>query len=469
MKTLAERIGDRSATVGVVGLGYVGLPLAVSFADVGFEVVGIDYSSEAIAQLRSGEPTTGDIDPAALTAHLKAESIRLYDSYEPLETADAICICVPTPVTEHREPDMSCVRSAAHGVAEYLGRGQLVVLESTTFPGTTDELVRPILEATGLRVGRDFALAYSPERVDPNNRRFGLRNTPKVVGGVTAKCGDLAVLLYSQIVTEVVPVSSPRVAETAKLLENLFRHVNIALVNELALLCDRMGLDVWEVIDAASTKPFGFMRFEPGPGVGGHCVPVDPFYLAWKARSYGFHTRFIELASDVNTSMPRHVVQKVIEALNSRGMSLRGSQVLVLGAAYKGDIADTRESPALRIIPMLHELGAHVSYNDPHVPSLSANGWTGRSEALTDAAVQTADCVLILTKHSSYDYERIAVLAPLIVDTRNALRPDAGSHVFRLAAQPAHVHAEAVAAIYERHSRPPTQPRATRPVLAAEA
>ncbi|MFQ5809993.1 MAG: nucleotide sugar dehydrogenase, partial [Armatimonadota bacterium] len=301
------------------------------------------------------------------------------------------------------------------------------------------------------------------------NTRFGLRNTTRLVGGVTAQCCDLAALLYSQIVTEVVPVSSPRVAETAKLLENLFRHVNIALVNEMALLCDRMGLDVWEIIDAASTKPFGFMRFEPGPGVGGHCVPVDPCYLAWKARSYGFHTRFIELAGDVNTSMPRHVVQKVTEALNSRGKSVRGSRVLALGVAYKSDIGDTRESAALRILPLLHELGAEVSYNDPHVASFSANGLALRSEPLTDAMLEMADCVIILTKHSCYDFERIAGLAPLIVDTRNALREHPASHVFTLAAQPAGAHAAEPAAAREPAAEPWPEPLEDHPVLAADA
>ena len=467
MRSLEEDIRNATGTAGVVGLGYVGLPLAVAFADAGFTVVGVDSSPEAIAQLRAGVPTTRDVEPEVLVAHLQAGAIRLHDSCEALAAADAICICVPTPVTEHREPDMSYVRSAATQVAAHLRPGQLVVLESTTYPGTTEEVVRPILESSGLEAGRDFFLAYSPERVDPNNRRFDLRNTPRLVGGITPRCAELAVLLYSQIVSEVVPVSSPRVAETAKLLENLFRHVNIALVNEMALLCDRMGLDVWEVIDAASTKPFGFMRFEPGPGVGGHCVPVDPFYLAWKARAFGFHTRFIELASDVNTSMPRHVVHKVTEALNSQGKSVRGSRLLALGVAYKADIADIRESPALRILPMLHELGADVRYNDPHVASFSANGVELQSEPLTDAMLETADCVVILTKHSCYDYERIARVAPLIVDTRNAVQEHA-AHVFPLAAQPTNARPHRSVAAHDGRAETQLELAEPQPVVAAE-
>ena len=417
---LMLRIADGGAVVAVVGLGYVGLPLVRHFLAAGHPVIALDSNSEKTAALLRGESPLphlpGDwIGPAV-------DGGRLRPSTDPavLSDADAVVICVPTPLTGHREPDLSHVRAAAEAAARSLRPGQLIVLESTTWPGTTEEVLRPLLEAGGLRAGEDFFLAFSPEREDPGNRTHALPDIPKVVGGATPACAAAASALYGRVFKTVVPVSSPAAAEMSKLLENIFRSVNIALVNELKMLCDRMGLDVWEIIAAAATKPFGFMPFQPGPGLGGHCIPIDPFYLTWKAREYGFTTRFIELSGEINTSMPQYVITRVMEALNSRGKTLHGARVLVLGAAYKADVDDLRESPALRLMELLRQYGAAVSYNDPHVPGLAGLGL--ESVPLTAETLAQSDCVLVATAHSAYDPEFVVRHAPLVVDTRNMTR-----------------------------------------------
>ncbi|MDR7545146.1 MAG: nucleotide sugar dehydrogenase [Armatimonadota bacterium] len=428
MKTLdarlQARIEARTANVAVAGLGYVGLPLAVEVARAGFQVCGIDVDPNRVERIRQGESYIGDVPADRLAALVAEGRLSARTDYGGVADADVILICVPTPLTRSKEPDLSFVAAAVREVAHRLRPEQLVVLESTTYPGTTQELVRPALEAGGLRVGRDFYLAFSPERIDPGNRRHAYRDIPKVVGGVTPACTDLACRFYSHIVRQVVPVSSSTVAEMVKVYENVFRNVNIALVNELTLLCDRMGLDVWEIIEAAATKPYGFMPFSPGPGVGGHCIPVDPYYLAAKAREYDFHVRFIELAAAVNDSMPYYVRSRTVAALGARGKALAGSRVLVLGVAYKKDVADARESPALKILELLERGGAQVSYHDPLVPevTLANPGGTLRSVPLTDEAIAEADCVVVATDHTAVDYERVAAQARLVVDTRNVYR-----------------------------------------------
>jgi UDP-N-acetyl-D-glucosamine dehydrogenase len=419
--------------VAVAGLGYVGLPLAVEVAQAGFRVVGIDRDEARAARVNRGESYIGDVPPHRLKALVADGRLSAGTDYGVTDGADVILICVPTPLTKSKEPDLSFVTAAVGEVARHLRPGQLVVLESTTYPGTTQELVRPVLEAGGLRAGRDFHLAFSPERIDPGNRRYAFRDIPKVVGGVTPDCTALACRFYAHIVRQVVPVSSPTVAEMVKVYENVFRNVNIALVNELALLCDRMGLDVWEIIDAAATKPYGFMPFYPGPGVGGHCIPVDPYYLAAKAREYDFHVRFIELAAAINDSMPYYVRSRAVAALGAQGKALAGSRILVLGVAYKKDVADVRESPALKVLELLMRGGARVSYHDPLVPevALANPGGTLHSVPLTDEVVAEADCVVVATDHSGVDYERVAGRANLIIDTRNVYRTRL-PHVLRL-------------------------------------
>jgi UDP-N-acetyl-D-glucosamine dehydrogenase len=422
---LRQRLRDRAAVVGVLGLGYVGLPQALAFAEAGYRVLGFDVDPAKPEALAAGRSYLLDIPAARVAALVSSGRLAATVDFDRLGECDALIICVPTPLTEHGEPDLSFVSGTAATIAPRLRRGQLVVLVSTTYPGTTEELVRPVLEATGLRVGEDVALGYSPEREDPGNARYGFENTPKLVSGCTPACRDLTGLLYEPVVAKVVPVSSTRVAEASKLLENIYRAVNIALVNELKMCFDRMGIDVWEVIEAAGTKPFGFTPFYPGPGLGGHCIPIDPFYLTWKAREFDFHTRFIELAGEVNTAMPEYVVGRLRDALDRRGTTLRGARVLVLGVAYKRDTGDIRESPALRILAILDRQGAEVGYHDPHVPRLGRSRryrFDLASTPLTPEALQAVEAVLIVTDHSSVDYDAVVRHAPLVVDSRNATR-----------------------------------------------
>ena len=423
---LKQRLASDRATVGVIGLGYVGLPLALTMVEAGKRVVGLDVDAAKVERLEQGQSYIRHIEASRIVA--AGKRFRATTDFRALSECDAIIVCVPTPLTEGREPDLSYVSRTAEAIAEHLRAGQLVVLESTTYPGTTQEVMQPILERGGLRVGRDYYLAFSPEREDPGNPRFSTKTIPKLVGGVTPECGEIARTLYGSFLERVVVVSSARVAESAKLLENIYRSINIALVNELKMLFERMGIDVWEVIEAAATKPFGFTPFYPGPGLGGHCIPIDPFYLTWKARHYDFSTRFIELAGEVNTGMPYWVVDKVVEALGEEGKPIKGAKVLVMGVAYKKDVDDLRESPSLKVIEILESRGAHVSYNDPYVPSLRARKlrhyetFDLDSVDLDDRTIAMADCVLIATDHSAYDYDRIVRYARRVVDTRNATR-----------------------------------------------
>jgi len=424
-RKLKEKIKQRTAKVAVIGLGYVGLPLAVEKAKVGFKVFGIDENSRRVYMVNQGESYISDVKSGELQELVSARKIIAYANFDILPEADVIVICVPTPLTKNMEPDISHIINVTKQTAKHLRRGQLVTLESTTYPGTTQEVMLPILEQSGLKVGRDFFLSFSPERVDPGNKRFTTKNTSKVAGGVTSACLDVAVAFYEQTIINVVPVSSPAVAEMTKVFENTYRAVNIALVNELAHLCDRMGLDVWEVLDAAATKPFGIQIFYPGPGVGGHCIPIDPHYLTWKAREYDFHTRFIELAAEINMSMPYFVVNKIIRTLNNFGRSLKGSKILILGVAYKKDIGDARESPASKVISLLLKEGAKITYHDQYIPEFMVNTpdtLSLKSVPLTDKLIESADCVVILTDHSNIDYEQVVKKAKVIVDTRNATR-----------------------------------------------
>jgi len=437
---LEEKIKRREAIVGIIGLGYVGLPLAKGFAGKGFRVIGIDLDQKKVQAINQGKSYIKDISEEELAPLVREGKLQATTDYSRAGESDAIFICVPTPFDRWRTPDLSFVESAARSLAPHLRRGHLVILQSTTYPGTTEELVRPILEESGLKAGEDFHLAFSPERINPGDRLHTVENTPKVVGGLTPRCTELAALLLSQLCPQVHKVSSPRAAEMTKLLENIFRSVNIALVNEMALLCERMGIDIWEVIEAASTKPFGFMPFYPGPGVGGHCIPVDPFYLAWKAREYDFHTRFIELAAEVNEAMPYHVVELVDKALESQGKTIKGSEILVLGVAFKKDVDDPRNSPAERVIELLLRQGAKVKYNDPFIPRFEVGGNVFNREkvvlsscSLEEDTIRQADCVLILVAHSPYDFKRIVEEAQLVVDTVNATgKLGPSSKVFRL-------------------------------------
>jgi UDP-N-acetyl-D-glucosamine dehydrogenase len=431
-RVIEEKIKAKKAKVGVIGLGYVGLPLAVELGKAGFEVAGLEKNKAKCQQISSGESYILDVSSTEIKSLVQAN--KLFATSEPsiLEECDVIVICVPTPLNETRDPDMSYIKDSTDEVAGHLHGDQLIILESTTYPGTTEEVVLARLNASGLKVGDDYCLAFSPERVDPGNRDHTIRNTPKVVGGITPRCTDLAALFYEQIVEKVIKVSSPSVAEMTKLLENIFRSVNIALVNELTLLCSRMDINIWEVVEAASSKPFGFMTFNPGPGLGGHCIPVDPFYLAWKARKYDFSTRFVELAGEINTTMPYFVVEKVALALNSRRKSLKGSKILALGIAYKKDISDTRMSPALKVIELLLKDGAEVEYHDAFVPSAKISGRELKSVELNSEKVQQADCVILLTDHSELPYQMIAEKADLILDTRNAFKQVNSANLFRL-------------------------------------
>ena len=413
--------------IGIVGLGYVGLPLAVAFAEAGHQVVGLDADAAKVEALGRGESYIEDVPDAALAP--LAERLRATAQYADLAACEAVIVCVPTPLSNSREPDLTYLVDAAESLAGVLRAGQLVVLESTTYPGTTRERLLPILEGSGLGAGTDFHLAFSPERIDPGRTDFTVRTTPKLVGGLTPACAERARALYAEICDEVIVLSTPEAAELAKLLENIFRSGNIALVNELAQLCDRLGIDVWEVIDAATTKPFGFMRFDPGPGMGGHCLPVDPFYLAFKARQHDFYPEFIELAGKVNQAQPAFCVERIERALNQAGKPVNGSRILVLGASYKGGIGDTRESPALKIIGRLQDLGADVAYHDAHVPELRGHGLASVD---LEEGLASADLAAIVTAHPDVDYERVAAVAPLVLDFRGVTRGFAADNVERL-------------------------------------
>jgi UDP-N-acetyl-D-glucosamine dehydrogenase len=420
---LKRRILDRSAVVGVVGIGYVGLPLAVEKAKVGFHVVGYDRNPIRVDQINQGLNYIRDVDDRELAAAVEAGTLTATTEFGTLSRCDAIVICVPTPLTPNFDPDISYIRSVGELVARQLRPGQLVCLESTTYPGTTEEVLLPLLSRGGMRVGEDFFLCFSPERVDPGNARYTTKNTSKVLGGVTAACLEAGTCFYRQTIVDVLAVSSPKVAEMTKVFENTFRAVNIALVNEMTMLCDRLGIDIWEVVDAAATKPFGIMRFDPGPGVGGHCIPLDPFYLAWKAREYDFHVRFIELAGEINVGMPYFVRDKIVRALNARGKPVKDAEIFVLGVAYKRDIEDCRESPAIKVMDLLARDGARIDYHDPHVPSFTdGKGRAWHSMPLSKEVIERSDCVVILTDHSDVNYAQIVEWARSIVDTRNATR-----------------------------------------------
>jgi len=420
---LEKKILNRSANIAVIGMGYVGLPLAVEFARVGFKVTGIDISERAIKTINAGKSHVDDIKDYQVKELTDLKRLRCTSDFTVLKEADCVTIAVPTPLNKTKDPDVSFILSAVNEIKKYLHPGQLVVLESTTYPGTTEELIMPLLEERGLKVGTDFFLAFSPERVDPGNPNFSTHNTPKIVGGVTPNCIKVVKTLYEQVISAVIPVSSTKAAEMVKLLENTFRSVNIGLVNEVALMCDRLEIDVWEVIDAAATKPFGFMPFYPGPGLGGHCIPIDPHYLSWKLRSLNYYARFIELAGDINSGMPEYVVEKIIAALNIQKKALNGAKILVLGVAYKKDISDVRESPALDILKLLERKGAIVTYNDPYVGELTLDGGsTFKSVPMNAKTVGATDCVAIITNHSYYNYQWLVDKAKLVVDTRNATK-----------------------------------------------
>lgn len=420
---LIEKIENRQATIGVVGLGYVGLPLAVEKAKAGYKVIGFDVQQSRVDQVNSGINYIGDVIDADLQSIIKEGIFKATTDYSLINEVDAVAICVPTPLDKYQQPDTSYVRSSTNDIAKYAREGMLVVLESTTYPGTTEEIIKPIFEDKGWVCGENIFIAYSPERVDPGNKFFNTKNTPKVVGGITDNCTKVAAALYRNVLEgDIHEVSSPAVAEMEKIYENTFRHINIALANEMAILCQRMGIDVWEVIDAAKTKPYGFMAFYPGPGLGGHCIPIDPFYLTWKAREYNYHTRLIELAGEINNSMPEFVVDRAMKVLNEDGKPLRGSNITVLGVAYKKDIDDVRESPVLPIISSLLKSGAKVTVCDPYVPSFYLDKQTIETVSVSEDVLTQSDMVLITTDHSNFDYELIAKYSPVIFDTRNALK-----------------------------------------------
>lgn len=419
---LENAIKNRKAKIGIIGLGYVGLPLAVEIAKCGFSIIGIDIDSRRVREVNRGMSAIGDVDSQTLRKLVKNGKIKATTDHRKLKFCDIIIICVPTPVDVNKEPNLEPVINSTREIKKTLRKGQLIILKSTTYPETTEKVVQPILDERGLRVGRDYFLAFCPERIDPGNKRFGVLNTPTVIGGVTKKCTRLTTLFYKQFMNKVHPVSSPRAAEMTKLLENTFRNVNIALVNEFAQLCERMGsIDIWEVIEAAKTKPFGYMPFYPGPGVGGHCIPIDPYYLSWKAREYDFHTVFIELSARINEDMPYFIVNKTINALSESGVCPSTARVLLLGMAFKKDISDLRDSPAIKVYHIIKPMVGVVKYNDPHVPEFSTNGKKITSVSLNAHELKKYDAVVILTNHSAYDYDFIAKHARLIVDTRNAI------------------------------------------------
>lgn len=443
---LLEKICTKRAKIAVMGLGYVGLPLAVEKAKAGFTVIGIERNPERVQKVNCGEsyiPDVLELDLKTVVQMGKLRAVQGPPDYSPVAEVDVITLCVPTPLGKNKQPDTSYIEYVTEQSLPYLKKNQLMVLESTTYPGTTEEIILPKIESRGLTVGRDFYLAFSPERVDPGNRQFNVKNTPKVVGGVTPRCTEIAKTLYETIVQEkVLAVSSPRVAEMSKLLENTFRIVNVSLVNELAMLCDRMGIDIWEVIAAASTKPFGFMPFYPGPGTGGHCIPLDPFYLEWKAKEYDFATRFIELAGEINDSMPEYVVSRAAEILNHHKKCLNGAHVLLLGAAYKKDVDDLRESPALKVAQHLLKWGAQIVYHDPYIPRCRIADREYASVPLTPQTLKESDMVIITTDHSNVDYTLVVQHAPLIYDTRNALKGFSAPHISRLGAPNRYEQAE---------------------------
>jgi len=421
---LIQKILNKKALVGIIGMGYVGLPLVLRFCEEDFRVLGFDIDSKKIAALKRGKSYLKSIPSSRISRFIRSGHLQVTNDFSRLNQPDCILICVPTPLTEKMEPDLRYIENTNEAIRRNLRRGQLIVLESTTYPGTTEELVLPKLETTGLKAGKDFFLAFSPEREDPGNKRFVTHQIPKVVAGLTPSCKKVVTTLYSQIIAKVVPVSSPRVAELTKLLENIYRSVNIALVNELKMLADRMGIDIWEVIEAASTKPFGFSPFYPGPGMGGHCIPIDPYYLSWKAREYDFTTRFIFLAGEINVHVPYYVVSKIQDALNERGKSIKGARILILGVAYKKDVDDARESPALAIMDLLQKKGAVILYHDPYIPSLPSfrkYSFKLKSSPLTDQLLRRVDAAVVVTDHS-IDYRRIVKLVSLIIDTRNVTK-----------------------------------------------
>ena len=422
---LLEKIRSRSAKIGVVGLGYVGLPLAVEFGKAGYTTFGIDVDKGRVDSIQAGHSYVQDVPGPELCKLVASGKLRATTDYTVLKDIDAVSICVPTPLRKTRDPDIQYIADATAKIRECLHTGMLITLESTTYPGTTDEILLAEFRASGLEVGRDFYLAFSPERIDPGNARFNTHNTPKIIGGVTPECTRLAKFLYEQVVERVIPVGSTKSAEMVKLLENTFRLVNIGLVNEIAIICDKLGIDVWEVIDAAATKPFGFMPFYPGPGLGGHCIPIDSLYLSWKLKLFNYNARFIELASEVNTHMPEYVATKIARALNRRRKAVNGARILVLGAAYKKNISDIRESPALDIIRLLQEEGAEVAYSDPYAPALRMDHISLRSQELTAESLRTFDCAVIVTDHSGFDYDLIVRESALVVDCRNAIREGA--------------------------------------------
>ncbi len=422
MKKLTEKIVNKQAKVAIIGIGYVGLPLALEIARSNYDTIGIDIDENKVQAVNRGESFIGDVPSSELAEVVKAGKLRATKNYQVCRDADIINICVPTPFTASKDPDVSYIIEAGKSIARYLKPGKLIVLRSTTYPETTEKILLPILEATGLKVGKDFYLSFAPERIDPGNRVWTTRTTPIVVGGVTRKCTELTALFYRQFVDKVVPVSSPRVAEMSKLLENIFRSVNIALVNELARMCDRMGnIDIWEVINAAATKPFGFMPFYPGPGIGGHCILIDPYYLAWKAREFDFHSNFIELAAETNEAMPFFVVDRLFEILGTNGVAAKKAKLLILGAAFKRNVEDTRHSPAIKVMELLQDKVQKIDYIDPYVLEIQINGKKFRAKPLTPAIIRQADCVLILTDHSCFDYDLILKESKLILDTRNAI------------------------------------------------
>lgn len=421
--TLIEKLKNRTAVVGVVGLGYVGLPLAVEKAKAGYKVIGFDVQQKRVDMVNEGHNYIGDVVDQDLKNLTSSGKLVATTDYSKISEVDAVAIAVPTPLDKYKQPDVSYVVNSATSISEYLHKGMLIVLESTTYPGTTEEIVKPILEKKGLKCGEDFYLAFSPERVDPGNKQFKTKNTPKVVGGVTKDCTEVAATMYRNVLEgEIYEVSSPAVAEMEKILENTFRNINVALANEMAILCERMGIDVWEVIDAAKTKPYGFMPFYPGPGLGGHCIPIDPFYLTWKAREYDYHTKLIEIAGEINDYMPEFVVEKAGHLLNDFKKPLNGAKVLLLGAAYKKDIDDLRESPVLKVIDVLEKRNADVSYNDPYIPEFRHSGKVYKSVEITKEVIAAADIVILTTDHSNYDYNMIVENAKVVLDTRNAAK-----------------------------------------------
>ncbi len=422
---LIQKILKKKAMIGIIGLGYVGLPLVLRFCEEDFRILGFDVDSKKVSTLKKGKSYLKSISSSRISQIIKSGHLDVTDDFSRLGEPDCILICVPTPLTEKMEPDLQYIEKTTDSIREHLRKGQCIVLESTTYPGTTEELISPKLESTGLKVGRDFFLAFSPEREDPGNKRFTTQQIPKVVAGVTSSCQKIVTTLYSQIIRKVVPVSTPRVAELTKLLENIYRSVNIALVNELKMLTDRMGIDIWEVIEAASTKPFGFSPFLPGPGLGGHCIPIDPYYLSWKAREYDFTTRFIFLAGEINVHVPYYVVAKTQDALNAKGKSIKGAKILILGVAYKRDVDDARESPALAIMDLLQKKGAAILYHDPYIPALPhfrKYYFKLKSSPLTKGLLQKIDAVVVVTDHSCIDYSWVVKHAPLVIDTRNVTK-----------------------------------------------